>query len=96
MTPPKVEEKPTVTTPKVQCGPGTVLKDGACVLDERCGPGTILKDGACVLDSTPKPSVTTPQGVGKQMVISLLVAFGIAGSVGVILALISRASKSKN
>ncbi|WP_371503926.1 hypothetical protein [Nitrosopumilus adriaticus] len=96
VTPPKVEEKPAVTTPKVQCGPGTILKDGACVLDERCGPGTILKDGACVLDSTPKPSVTTPEGVGKQMVISLLVAFGIAGIVGVILALIARASKSKN
>ncbi|MGY5150542.1 MAG: hypothetical protein ACW9W3_10835 [Candidatus Nitrosopumilus sp. bin_68KS] len=96
VTPPKVEDKPTVTIPKVECGPGTILKDGACVLDERCGPGTILKDGACVLDSTPKPTVTTPQGVGKQMVISLLVAFGIAGSVGVILALISRASKSKN
>ncbi len=96
VTPPKVEDKPTVTTPKVVCGPGTVLKDGACVLDERCGPGTVLKDGACVLDSTLKPTVTTPQGVGKQMVISLLVAFGIAGSVGVILALISRASKSKN
>ena len=96
VTTPKVEDKPAVTTPKVQCGPGTILKDGACVLDERCGPGTILKDGACVLDSTPKPTVTTPQGVGKQMVISLLVAFGIAGTVGVILALISKASKSKN
>ncbi len=96
VTTPKVEEKPAVTTPKVQCGPGTILKDGACVLDERCGPGTILKDGVCVLDSTPKPAVITPEGIGKQMVISLLVAFGIAGTVGVILALISKASKSKN
>ena len=49
-------KKPLDTTPKTQCGPGTVLKDGACVLDERCGPGTVLKDGACVLDSTTQTS----------------------------------------
>jgi len=49
-----------------KCGPGTVLKDGACVLESevsstekvvsstethsKCGPGTVLKDGVCVLD----------------------------------------------
>ncbi|WP_246282032.1 hypothetical protein [Nitrosopumilus ureiphilus] len=82
--------------PKTQCGPGTILKDGACVLDERCGPGTILKDGACVLDSTPKPSETSTQGVGKQMVISVIAAFIIAGTIGLILALISKASKSND
>jgi len=96
VTPPKVEDKLVVTPPKVQCGPGTVLKDGACVLDERCGPGTILKDGICVLDSTPKPSTTSTQGIGKQMVIAVIAAFIIAGTIGVILALVSKASKSKN
>ena len=30
--------EPVVETPTTQCGPGTILKDGACVLDERCGP----------------------------------------------------------
>jgi len=34
-------------TPEIKCGPGTVLKDGVCVIDERCGPGTVLKDGIC-------------------------------------------------
>ncbi len=48
-----------------KCGPGTVLKDGECVLESKasssdtitssethskCGPGTVLKDGECVLD----------------------------------------------
>jgi len=42
--------EPVDDTPKTQCGLGTILKDGVCVLDERCGPGTVLKDGVCVLD----------------------------------------------
>ena len=42
-----------------QCGPGTILQDGSCVLDERCGPGTILADGACILDSTSVTSTTS-------------------------------------
>jgi len=94
--PPKIEDKPVVTPPKVQCGPGTVLKDGVCILDERCGPGTVLKDGVCILDSAPKPSETSPQGIGKEMVIAVIAAFILAGAIGIILALISKASKSKN
>ena len=39
------------STPKTECGPGTVLKDDVCVLDERCGPGTVLEDGVCVLNN---------------------------------------------
>ncbi|MCV0366289.1 MAG: hypothetical protein K5798_03360 [Nitrosopumilus sp.] len=98
VTTPKVEEKPVVTTPKVQCGPGTILKDGACILDERCGPGTILKDGACVLDSPPVlvPAETSVKGMGKETIVAFVAAFVIAGTVGVILALISKASKSSN
>ena len=45
-----------------QCGPGTLLKDGACVLDERCGPGTLLKDGACVLDERCGPGTLLKDG----------------------------------
>ncbi|BDQ30442.1 hypothetical protein NZNM25_09160 [Nitrosopumilus zosterae] len=98
VTTPKVEEKPVVTTPKVQCGPGTILKDGTCVLDERCGPGTVLKDGACVLDSPPVlvPAETSVKGMGKETIVAFVAAFVIAGTVGVILALISKASKSSN
>jgi len=96
VTPPAVEDKPIVTPPKVQCGPGTILKDGACILDERCGPGTILKDGVCILDSIPTPSETSSQGIGKEMVIAVIAAFILAGSIAIILALISKASKRKD
>ena len=89
-----VEETPVDNTPLTQCGPGTILQDGACVLDERCGPGTILQDGACVLDSTPQPSTTSVKGMGKDMVMGVIIAFVGAGAVGIILALISKASKS--
>jgi len=91
-----MEEETVDDTPKTQCGPGTVLKDGACVLDERCGPGTVLKDGACVVESTPKPSETSTLGIGKELVIGSIAAFGIAGAIGIILALISRAKQSKD
>ncbi|EIJ64985.1 hypothetical protein BD31_I0755 [Candidatus Nitrosopumilus salaria BD31] len=94
VTPPKVEEKPVVTPPKVQCGPGTVLKDGACVLDQSCGPGTVLKDGVCVLDSTPKPTQTSVKGMGKELVMGVVAAFVVAGTVGLILGIMSKASKS--
>ena len=97
---PPVVETPTVeppvdNTPKIQCGPGTVLKDGACVLDERCGPGTVLKDGACVLDSTSQSSGSS-KGMGKESLMGFVVAFVIAGIVAVIFGIIARASKSSN
>ncbi|QLH03282.1 hypothetical protein C5F47_06845 [Nitrosopumilus cobalaminigenes] len=89
-----VEETPVDNTPLTQCGPGTILQDGACVLDERCGPGTVLKDGACVLDSTPQPSSSSIKGMGKDMLMGVIVAFVGAGIVGIVFALISKASKS--
>ena len=81
-----------------QCGPGTILKNGACVLDERCGPGTILEDGACVLDSTQPSSGSSSlsaKGMGKEMIMGVVVAFVAAGTIGIILGLMSKASKSK-
>lgn len=95
---PEAEAEETIDeTPKTQCGPGTVLKDGACVLDERCGPGTILKDGTCVLVSTPQSStVTIPKGMGTELVIGVIAAFGVAAAIGIILAIISRADTRKN
>ncbi len=92
-------EEPAETveeTPKTQCGPGTILKNGACVLDERCGPGTVLKDGACVLESTPKSSEISVKGMGSELVIGTIAAFGVAAAIGIILALISRADTRKN
>ena len=91
-----VEETPVEETPRTQCGPGTVLKDGACVLDERCGPGTSLEDGVCVLDSTPAPTSSTSKGMGKELIIAVVAGIVIAGTIGVILAIMSKASKSSD
>ena len=92
-------ETPTETpaeTPRTQCGPGTILKDGECVLDERCGPGTILKDGECVLDATPKSSGTSVKGIGKELIVGVAAAFVIAGVIGIILGIMSKASKNRD
>ncbi|MGY5143257.1 MAG: hypothetical protein ACW9XH_02130 [Candidatus Nitrosopumilus sp. bin_32a] len=87
-----IEDTPVDDTPKTQCGPGTVLKNGACVLDERCGPGTILKDGACVLDSTQTSS--SSKGMGKETIMGFAVAFLAAGIIAVVFGIIAKASKS--
>jgi hypothetical protein len=79
--------------PQTECGPGTILKDGVCVLDEMCGPGTILKDGVCVIESTPI-TTTSPKALGKELIYGFMAAFAIAGGIGIILGLISKASKS--
>nr|WP_299292976.1 hypothetical protein [Nitrosopumilus sp.] len=91
-----VEETPIEETPRTECGPRTVLKDGVCTLDETCGPGTILEDGVCVLDSTPAASSGFIKGFGKELGYGVVAAFVIAGAVGIILALMSKASKSSN
>ena len=94
---PPVEETPIEDKPHTQCGPGTVLKDGVCALDETCGPGTVLKDGVCVLDSTPAPASSGYfTGFGKELAYGVVAAFVVAGAVGIILALMSKASKSRN
>jgi hypothetical protein len=101
-----VVETPVVETPVVEivptndCGPGTVLENNVCVLDERCGPGTVLENNVCVLDSSsstnsPTVSNTSSPSSNKEMIISFSVAFGIAGVIGIILALIAKAHKKK-
>ena len=86
----------TSTTILTQCGPGTILKDGACVLDERCGPGTIFENGVCVLDSTPQSTTTSVKGLGKDLMMGLIAAIAIAGVVGIILGIMAKASKSND
>jgi hypothetical protein len=76
-------------TPKTQCGPGTILKNGACVLDERCGPGTILKDGACVLDSKSQPAKTITKNMGSEFFSGFAIAIGIAVAVLVVLLMLA-------
>jgi len=78
---------------QAQCGPGTILEGNACVLDNRCGPGTILEGNACVLDSTLAKS-SAPMGYTKELITSVTITLGIAGIIGIILALIARANKN--
>ena len=79
-----------------QCGPGTVLENNICVLDQRCGPGTVLEDEICVLDSASTSSTSQSPGMTKELIIGATSAFVIAGIIGVILAIISRANRRKN
>ena len=83
-------------TQPTQCGPGTILQNGVCVLDERCGPGTLLKNGVCVLDSTSVPSGSSVGGTGKEMVIAVVIAFIAAGIVAVVFGIIFKVSKSSS
>ena len=62
----------------------------------QCGPGTVLKDGACVLDSTPKSSETSVNIISRELITAVVAALAIAGSIGIILGIISKVSKSKN
>ena len=94
-----VIETPVIETPVIednQCGPGTILENNICVLDQRCGPGTILEDGACILDSVSTHSTSQSPGMTKELIIGTTSAFVIAGIIGIILALISRANRNKN
>ena len=99
-TMPEEEMPMEETTPKTEtdkCGPGTILKDGVCVLDERCGPGTHFEDGVCVLDE--KEPTTEQVSLGgsntSQLVIPAIIGFGIAFIVMIILWLIGRAGRRK-
>ncbi len=59
-----------------------------------CAPGTILKDGICILDSTSQQSSFSIKALGKETLMGVIVAFVVAGTIGIILGLISKASKS--
>ena len=85
------EETMEETTEETQCGEGTVLKDGACILDESCGSGTILKDGECVVERSGF-DINLPSMF--DLYYGAGFAFAIAFAVIVILGLIARASKS--
>ena len=77
-----------------KCGPGTILKDGTCVLDDRCGPGTILQNDKCVLDPKYKSPDTSIKGLGKDLGMGLAIAFAGAGVIAVVFAIVSKASKN--
>lgn len=79
-------------TSTTQCGEGTVLKDGVCVLDERCGEGTILKDGVCVL----VPAETATRTTGGDLAAGSVGGFAIAGLIAVGAIIILKISRRKH
>ena len=91
-----MEETPTMEEETSKCGPGTILKDGACVLDERCGLGTHFEDGVCVLDEKEPAAEGVSMGGSNtsQLIIPAIIGFGIAFIVMIILWLIGRAGRS--
>ena len=99
-TPPKIDDEKPPTTTTTQCGPGTYLVDGVCVLDERCGPGTVLKYGSCVLANdgpTTQPSKTSSaKAFSMELLFGVIITFVVAGAIGLIAAIMMKASKRKN
>ncbi len=88
------EETPSETESEMQCGAGTVLKDGVCVLDETCGPGTILKDGQCVLDKAQQQ--TTTRSTTTELVAPIIASFVIAFIIMIVLWAIGKAGRKKS
>jgi len=86
-------EEETMEEPKTQCGPGTILKNGVCVLEEKCGPGTIFQDGACV--ATASTSSISPS-ISRDFIVGGGAALGISFALMLILGLISRAGRQKS
>lgn len=86
------EEKPEEKTKEVECDPGTVLKNGVCVVPEECGPGTVFKDGQCVTVPQ-KESTSLPPG--RALIMGIMGAFILGGTVAFLLWLISRGSRTK-
>jgi len=85
-----VEEPEEAPQPKTQCGPGTVLKNGVCVLEDKCGPGTVLQDGVCVLKASPSTSGSI---ISRDFIVGGGVALVIALFLIIIFAAIGRASR---
>ncbi len=88
-----VKEMPAKTVQEMQCGSGTVLKDGVCVLDETCGPGTTLKDGQCVLDETQQ---TTARSTAVELVAPIIASFVIAFIIMIVLWAIGKAGRKNS
>jgi len=86
-------EEETIEEPKTQCGPGTILKNGVCVLEEKCGPGTTLQDGVCVASAS---TSSIPPSISRDFIVGGVAALVISFAVMLILGLISRAGRQKS
>ena len=81
-------DAPTDTS---KCGPGTVLVDDTCVLELSDSTSVVNDD-----ESETIPAVSTAKVSGRELVTGVIAGFVIAGFVGVILALMHRASRRKS
>ncbi len=86
-------EEEMMEEPKTQCGPGTILEDGVCVLEEKCGPGTILQDGACVASTS---TLSISPSISRDFIVGGAAALGISFVLMLILGLISKAGRQKS
>ena len=86
-------EEETMEEPKTQCGPGTILKNGVCVLEEKCGPGTTLQDGVCVASAS---TSSIPPSISRDFIVGGGAALVISFALMLILGLISRAGRQKS
>jgi len=87
-TPAPVPETPS--EPKTQCGTGTVLKGGVCVLEEKCGSGTVLQDGVCVASPSAKK---TDVSIYRDLITGGGTALVIAFIMIIFFAIIARLSR---
>jgi len=92
---PAVTEEPKVIEESTKCGPGTVLKDGACVLSDTCGPGTHLEDGVCVLDKSASSGSSLKLPPMSQLIYGAAASLVIAFIVIIFLWIISRGSREQ-
>jgi len=78
---------------RTECGPGTVLKGGVCVLDQKCGPGTILQDGACVV----LPSASTGDvSISRDFIVGAGAALVISFILMLVLGAVARAGRKRS
>ena len=78
---------------RTQCGPGTVLKEGVCVLEQKCGPGTILQDGVCVVS----PSASTGKvSISRDLIVGAGAALVISFILMLVLGAVARAGRNKS
>ncbi len=77
---------------RTQCGPGTVQKEGVCVLEQKCGTGTILQNGVCVVS----PSASTGDvSISTDFIVGGGVALVISFILMLVLGAVARASRNK-
>ena len=63
--------------------------------EDMCGPGTMLVGDECVLAQGDKPDASDTSISNKEVIYGVVGGFVIAGAVGIVMALMYRASRRK-